>query len=345
MKKDDARTLHPAAQEEKRKTAVRLSENGLSQREIAEQLGVHYQTVGRWLAKYREGGVESLLRQQRGRRLGSGRQLAPDEEADLQELLRQHTPDQLEMPYALWSREAVQELIRQETGLRMPTRSVGEYLKRWGFTVQTRKKQAYEQRAADVQQWLAVDYPQIQSRAKAERAEIHWGDETGLRTDCQHVRGYAPKGQTPVLRQNARRASINLISTVTNQGKVRFRIYEDNMNADLLIDFMRRLIRGSECKIFLILDNLKVHHARKVKVWLSDHSAEIEVFYLPPYSPELNPDEYLNCDLKAGVHKGPPARNKDQLKQKALSHLRKLQKLPKRVASYFRAGSIQYAVV
>ncbi|WP_221913916.1 helix-turn-helix domain-containing protein, partial [Thiorhodospira sibirica] len=130
MKKDDARTLHPAAQEEKRKTAVRLSESGLSQREIAEQLGVHYQTVGRWLAKYRAGGVESLLRQQRGRRLGSGRQLAPDEEADLQALLREHTPDQLEMPYALWSREAVQELIRQETGLRMPIRSVGEYLKR-----------------------------------------------------------------------------------------------------------------------------------------------------------------------------------------------------------------------
>ncbi|EHQ53706.1 transposase [Ectothiorhodospira sp. PHS-1] len=115
------------------------------------------------------------------------------------------------------------------------------------------------------------------------------------------------------------------------------------MNADLLIDFMRRLIRGSGCKIFLILDNLKVHHARKVKVWLSDHTAEIEVFYLPPYSPELNPDEYLNCDLKAGVHKGPPARNKDQLKQKVLSHLRKLQKLPKRVASYFQAGPIQYA--
>ncbi|WP_412851425.1 winged helix-turn-helix domain-containing protein [Ectothiorhodospira shaposhnikovii] len=128
----------------------------MSQREIAEQLGVDYQTVGRWLAKYREGGVESLLRQQRGRRLGSGRQLAPDEEADLQELLRQHTPDQLEMPYALWSREAVQELIRQEIGLRMPTRSVGEYLKRWGFTVQTPKKQAYEQRSADVQQWLVV---------------------------------------------------------------------------------------------------------------------------------------------------------------------------------------------
>ncbi|WP_205631975.1 IS630 family transposase [Ectothiorhodospira sp. BSL-9] len=155
--------------------------------------------------------------------------------------------------------------------------------------------------------------------------------------------GYAPKGQTPVLRQNAKRASINLISTITNRGKVRFRIYEGTMHAGLLIDFMKRLVKSCDQKIFLILDNLRVHHAYKVRDWLSDHKDEIEVFYLPPYSPELNPDEYLNCDLKAGVHSGPPARNKEQLKQKVMSHMRKLQKLPKRVASYFQAKAIQYA--
>ncbi len=136
----------------------------------------------------------------------------------------------------------MQQLIKQETGLRVPIRSVGEYLKRWGFTVQKPKKQAYEQRPAEVQRWLDEEYPAIQARAKAEKAEIHWGDETGLRSDCQHTRGYAPKGKTSVIRLSAKRESINLISTVTNQGKVRFRFFEGSMNADVLIDFMKRLI-------------------------------------------------------------------------------------------------------
>ena len=343
MIKEDARTLDSAAQEEKRKIAVRLSKRGFTHKEIAEQVGVHYLTVGRWLAKYRVSGMKALLTQVRGRRLGSGRQLSVEQEQRLRRLLIDKTPDQLKLQYALWTRQAVQQLIKQETGLMVPIRSVGEYLKRWGFTVQKPKKQAYEQRPAEVQRWLNDEYPEIHARAKAENAEIHWGDETGLRNDCQHTRGYAPKGKTPVIRLNARRESINLISTVTNRGKVRFRFFEGSMNADILIDFMKRLTKDADRKVFLILDNLRVHHAKVVKAWLLEHKEEIEVFYLPAYSPELNPDEYLNCDLKAGVHNGTPARNKKQLKSKAMAHLRKLQKLPVRITSYFRAEMIQYA--
>jgi len=343
MDKEDARKLHPAAQEEKRKLAVRLSKRGLLNKDIAEQVSVHALTVGRWLAKYREGGMKALLAQTRGRRVGSGRQLTPEQEDTLQRMLIDKTPDQLKLQYALWTRSAVQQLIKQETGLTVPIRSVGEYLNRWGFTVQKPKKQAYEQRPAEVKEWLDQEYPAIHARAKAEKAEIHWGDETGLRSDSQHVRGYAPKGRTPTLRLNAKRASINLISTVTNQGKVRFRVFDGTMNADILIDFMKRLIKDAKRKVFLILDNLRVHHAKVVKAWLAEHLEDIEVFYLPAYSPELNPDEYLNCDLKAGVHGGVPARSKDQLKAKAIAHLRKLQKMPARVMKYFKAPSIQYA--
>ncbi|GAB3326143.1 IS630 family transposase [Haliea atlantica] len=261
----------------------------------------------------------------------------------IQKQLIDKTPDQLKLRYALWTREAVQQLIQQVTGLKLAIRTVGEYLKRWGLTVQKPKKKAYEQHPAEVQRWLDEEYPSIHARAKAENAEIYWGDETGLRNDCQHTRGYAPRGQTPVIRLNAKRESINLISAVTNQGKVRFRFFDGTMNADLLIDFMKRLIKDAQRKVFLILDNLHVHHARKVKAWLAEHEDEIEAFYLPAYSPELNPDEYLNCDLKAGVHSGQPARNKKELKSKAMSHLRKLQKLPGRSAKYFEAEFIRYA--
>ena len=341
---EDARTLPAAAQEEKRKQAVRMWKTGrYTHREIGEQVGVHYLTVGRWIKKYQDGGAKALQARVRGRREGSGRRMTQEQEAMIQRQLIDKTPDQLKLRYALWTREAVQQLIQQITGLKLAIRTVGEYLKRWGFTVQKPKKKAYEQRPAEVQRWLDEEYPSIHARAKAENAEIYWGDETGLRNDCQHTRGYAPKGQTPVIRLNAKRESINLISAVTNQGKVRFRFFDGTMNADLLIDFMKRLVKDAQRKVFLILDNLRVHHARKVKAWLAEHEDEIEVFYLPAYSPELNPDEYLNCDLKAGVHSGQPARNKKELKSKAMSHLRKLQKLPGRVAKYFEAEFIRYA--
>jgi len=345
MKNEDARTLPAVVQEEKRKQAIRMwKKHRYTHKEIGEQVGVHYLTVGRWINRYKSEGMKGLAASKiQGRPLGSGRSLSADQESGIQKLRIDKTPDQLKLSYALWTREAVQQLIAQETGIKLAIRTTGQYLKRWGFTVQKPKKQAYEQRPAEVRQWLDQEYPTIHARAKAENAEIYWGDETGLRSDSQHVRGYAPKGKTPVIRLNAKRESINLISAVTNQGKVRFRFFDGTMNADILIDFMKRLIRDAKRKVFLILDNLRVHHAKVVKAWLAKHKDQIEVFYLPSYSPELNPDEYLNCDLKAGVHSGRPARSKSQLKSKTMAHLRKLQKLPARVTSYFQAESIQYA--
>ena len=186
-------------------------------------------------------------------------------------------------------------------------------------------------------------YPGIQKRAKKEDAEIHWGDETGLCNDAYHGRSYAPRGETPAIKLHPRCERVNLISSVTNQGKVRFMVYKNKMNSQTLIKFMQRLIKDSDKKVFLILDNLKVHHSYVVRDWVKEHEDEIELFFLPSYSPELNPDEYLNCDLKAGVHSGTPARSKKQLKKKAIAHLRKLQKLPGRVMKYFKHPKISYA--
>jgi transposase len=343
--REDARSLPAVVQEEKRKQAIRMwKTKRYTHKEIGEQVGVHYLTVGRWVRIYQAKGLKALkASEQQGRPVGAGRLLSPEQEKAIQQLLIDKTPDQLKLRYALWTREAVQQVIRQETGVKVAIRTIGTYLKRWGFTVQKPKKQAYEQRPDKVRQWLDEQYPAIHARAKAENAEIYWGDETGLRSDSQHVRGYAPKGKTPILRFNAKRASINLISAITNQGKVRFRVFDGTMNTDILIDFMQRLIKDAKRKVFLILDNLRVHHAKVVKAWLAEHKDQIEVFYLPSYSPELNPDEYMNCDLKAGVHGSTPARSKGELKTKAIAHLRKLQKLPGRVMKYFQAETIRYA--
>jgi len=343
MKKQDTRKLSQEVQDQLRKQAVRLRKKGMTYRGIADILGVNHNTVSRWCKMYESGGARALESKTRGRREGSGRTLEPAQEAEIQKLILDRTPDQLKLTFALWTRPAVCELIRLKFGIAMSARTIGDYLMRWGFTPQKPLKRAYEQSPAQVQKWLDEAYPVIADRAKNEGAEIHWGDETGIRSDCQHGRSYAPKGKTPVIRLSAKRNSINMISTVTNQGKVRFMLYEENMCAKTLIKFMERLVKDSAKKVFLILDNLRVHHSKVVKTWLEEHADNIEVFHLPSYSPELNPDEYLNCDLKAGVHSRAPARDKKGLKKKLISHMRKLQKMPARVVKYFRHPKIAYA--
>ena len=266
--------------------------------------------------------------------------LTPEKEKEIRKSIEDKTSDQLKMPYVLWTREAVKELIERKHSIRIAIRTVGKYLALWGFTPRKPLKKAYEQNPKQVSQWLKETYPGIKARAKAEDAEIYRGDETGMRNDCQHEREHAPKRKMPVVRLNAKRVSTNLLLAITNQGKVRFKIVEGSMNADFLIDFMKRLIKGSKKKV-LILANLRVHHAKVVKAWLQDRKEQIEVFYLPSCLPELNPDEYLNCDLKQGVHSGPPARPKEQLEKKVRGHMKMLKNKPEKIRNYFEHPRIQ----
>lgn len=343
MKKIDARTLTKETQEQLRRQAIRLRKQNKTYNEIGQIVGVNANTVWKWWTKYQRDGASSLKSGKRGKPTGVNRLLNVSQEEAIRKLIYDKTPDQLKLTFALWTRQAIKELIYLRFRIKIAIRTVGTYLKRWGFTPQKPLRRAYEQRPAAVQQWLKEEYPGIKDRAKQEGAEIHWGDEMGLRSDSQHGRGYSPRGKTPVIRLSAKRASINMISTVTNQGKVRFMIYQGSMNAQRLMKFLKQLIKNSDKKIFLVLDNLRVHHAKLVQEWLANHSDEIEVFYLPAYSPELNPDEYLNCDLKAGVHSKPPSRNVEMLKKRVQSHMMKLQKMPARVKKYFEHQKISYA--
>lgn len=343
MEKTDARKLPTEAQQQIRYQAIRLRKKGMIYREIAEIVGVSPTLICTWWKNYQKEGVRAIRIKKRGRPLGSCRTLSPEQEKIIRKSMRDKCPDQMKLPFALWTRIAVQQYIKQLWSIDMPIRTVGEYLKRWGFTPQKPLRKAYKQNPKAVKAWLQREYPAIKKRATKEEAEIHWGDETGLCNDSYHGRSYAPRGQTPAIKLHPRCERVNLISSVTNQGKVRFMVYKDRMNSQTMIKFMRRLVKDADKKIFLIVDNLKVHHSHVVRDWLEEHKDQIEIFFLPSYSPELNPDEYLNCDLKAGVHSGIPARTKADLKQKAISHLRKLQKLPGRVRKYFKHPKIAYA--
>jgi len=253
-------------------------------------------------------------------------------------------PEQLKMEFALWSRAAVMQLIERECGVKLHVRSVGKYLARWGFTPQKPIKKAYEQRPEAVQAWLDEQYPEIEKRAKTERAEIHWGDETALVNTDVRGRSYAPAGKTPVTYAvGGTRQKLSMIATVTNQGKTRWMIIDESFNSDKLIEFLEALIKDAGKKVFLILDNLRVHHSKPVKAWVEEHKDKIELFYLPSYSPELNPEERLNADLKHAIGSKVPARTKAKLKTAATEHMTRLEQNPDRVRSYFQDPHVKYA--
>jgi transposase len=343
MKHVDMRKLPTAAQEERRRQVIGLRQAGQTYDAIAAQVGLSPTGVFDICKRFAERGPAGLKTGPRGPEPGYGRFLDAEQEREARDLIRRHTPDELDLPFALWSRAAVRELILRRFGVRLAVRTMGTYLARWGFTAQKPLRRAYEQDPTAVRRWLRRDYPAIAARAKAERGTIFWGDETGLRSDDVRGRSYAPRGRTPEVRVNHKRAGLGLISAVTNKGELRWMVLDGAIKAPSLLRFLARLVRDADGKVFLILDRLPVHRSAKVRAWLAGREAEIEVFHLPGYSPELNPDEGVNSDLKQAVTRKEPARSKAQLKRAVVGHMRKLSKSPHRVRSFFGHKTFCYA--
>jgi transposase len=345
VEKQDFRSASSEARKAIRKRAIAMIKSGVKKGVVAKIFGVNKNTVSNWWKSYLAEGIKGLHDKKRGAKSENCKLLTYKQEVFIQRLLVDKYPEQYKLPFALWTRKAVKELIKKELNIDIGLTTTGDYLRRWGFTPQKPKRKAYEQRPAEVEKWLKEEYPQIKQRAKLEGAEIHWGDETGCTNQCNHGRSYAPKGKTPVKKIMSKRFKVNMISTVTNQGKVQFMLYSENMNSDKLIEFLKQLIKSDNKKKFLILDNLKVHRSNIIKDWLAQEEikSKLEVFWLPAYSPELNPDEYLNCDLKQGLSDKPAPRNEEELKKNVVDHMVMLQGNPKRVVKYFDHKDIQYA--
>ena len=266
-----------------------MVDGGMTRLAAAEAVGVNRRFIAKWLRARDEGGDAALEGGRRGRRPGEQPWLSEAEGARIQKLITDRCPDQLKLPFALWTREAVRALIERESGHRLSLQAVSVYLQRWGFTAQRPKHRATERREPEVQAWLERDYPAIVKRAKAEKAEIHWGDETGLSNQANYGRSFAPKGKTPVIRRKAKRFSQSMISSLTNRGRLRFMVYDGALNARIFLRFLKRLVRGAAKKVSLIVDNLKVHKAKIVTAWAEANKDQIELFYLPPMRPSTIP--------------------------------------------------------
>ena len=340
MNKTDGRTLSDSTRIFLKQRAKELRKTGKSFREIGEILSLHLNTIARWLNPKR--GSISTGFKKRGRRIGEQRTLTIEQEKQIMKLIRDKTPDQLKLSFALWTRKAVRDLICRLFGIRVPIRTMGEYLKRWGYTPQRPLKRAYEQRPKEIQHWIDTRYPAIYARAKQEKAEIQWGDETGINNQSNYGKSYSPVGQTPVIRLRGQRFTTSMASAITNQGKVRFMLYKGAMNVDIFKRFLTRLIKDCQRKTFLIIDNLKVHHSYALTEWLEEHKEQIELFFLPSYAPERNPDEYLNNDLKKSMENRPVASTAREMVGDVISHMRMLQKMPERVMSFFKHPSVAY---
>jgi transposase len=339
----DARELSDEVLEALRLRALHGCELGFTEAEVADLLGVCRETVNRWWSAYAHGGVDALPHERSGRPLGSGRFLSQEQADLIQRLLRTHSPEELGIPAPLWNRRAVRDLIRQQCHIALAVRTVGLYLRRWGFTAKRPRRHARDQDPEEVRQWLEETYPAIEERAAREGAEIHWCDEVGVAADRHPARGYAPQGEPATMEVPDRHIRANQISTITNSGKVHFMTYTTTMNAAVYLVFLGRLLRSTTGKVFLIIDRLQAHKTPQVEEWLARHRERIEVFYLPRYAPELNADEYLNNDLKGEVNAAGLPHNKHEVRSRIQLFMRKLLHLPEHVMSYFQHPSVQYA--
>ncbi|HEU0143964.1 MAG TPA: IS630 family transposase [Nitrososphaera sp.] len=222
-------------------------------------------------------------------------------------------------------------------------RYVAKLLRRWGFTPQKPAFRAYEQSPRALRQWLERDYPAIRRRAAQQGAAVLWLDEVGMRSQHQAGTTYAAKGKTPVLPRTGKRFSVHMISAISNRGQLVFMVVDAPFNAVVFIRFLQKLLRSVRRKVFLIADRHPVHGERKVEQWLQEHKARIAFFPLPTYSPEINPDEYFNQDLKTnGVGKARPT-NKQELKTLAERFANGKKKNPEKLKKYFHPNEVAYA--
>jgi len=321
--------------------AVKRVEAGESPELVAAGLGINRRTIYRWIEAFHYGGESALKAKPIP---GAPPKLDAKQMARLARIVYTKNPLQLNFEFALWTLAMIRVLIRREFAVSLSEVSVGRLMRRLGFSAQRPLYRAWQQDPALVERWRAEDYPKIAARAKREGALIYFADESGIRSDHHAGTTWAPVGQTPVVKATGARYGLNMLSAVNALGHFRFMTVEGRVNASVFRDFLKRLITGMERKIFLIVDGHPAHKARLVSRFVEDNADAIELFFLPPYAPELNPDELAWAHIKTRIAKA-TTQTKDELKAMVERVMHRLQKMPEIVAGFFHAPTCAYAKV
>ena len=293
-----------------------------------------------WL-RYRSVGKRGLSNKKRG--VKGVKKINGIQSAEVRQLIKEKLPDQLKLPFGLWTREAVQHLIVERFGIELSRWQVGRYLKLWGYTPQKQISKAVEQKPEKVQAWLKQEFPAIKKKAKKENAVIYFGDETGMRSDHQAGRSYSPAGQTPIIKRTGQRFSLNMISAISNRGHLQFMIIDGRFNSEVFEHFLKQMIKYSKQKIYFVTDGHPAHKTKKLNEWLLENKHKIEVFFLPPYSPELNPQEYVNQDVKTNIIGKKRPINKAQMRNNVEEFMMRRKKDKRQVQKYFHVSHVKYA--
>jgi transposase len=327
-----------------RKYIIRLHLKGKDTTEIADLTGAKKRHIQSTVQKYIKGGKEAIALKRMGRPVGKNSVITREEEEKVKSAIIKSTPKAFKLNGFLWNMKNIIALVMILTGIQVKRSTLAVYLRRWGFSPQRPAIYNKKQRPEEVKRWLEEEYPEIKRRAKEEDCEIYWGDETRVQNRCNYQVGYAPKGETPIARLNQeRKIKVNLISAINNQGKLSFMMYDERMNQQRLIVFLGRLIKSSIKKVFVILDNLSVHHGKILKEWLKHNADRIEIFHLPSYSPELNPDEHFNGTLKRTLEAEGNIDSKEKLDIAVHNSAKIIQSDKNLIVRLFEAKTVKYA--
>lgn len=324
--------------------AVSALAEGRDRVEVAALFRVSVRAVDNWRARWQAGGRDALLSRPRGRRAGEHQVLSEAEQAAVRQAVLDHTPSGLGLSGQLWTRGQIGRLIFKLYGVRFTDSGIGRYLKRWGLTFQRPDKRAVEQDPEAVRTWHGETWPAIRARAKADDGEILFADQVGIRSDQVTGRTWGMKGKTPVVRRTGNRFSVNAMSAISTKGRMHFMVFTESFDATVMCRFLARVVGHFDRKVHLIVDRHSAHRSKTVRAWLADHQDEIELHFLPSYSPELNPDELVNADLKRSLPHTHRARNRTELAAETRRFFHRRQRQPHIITGYFKAPHVRYTL-
>ena len=341
MAKIDGRTLNHKALEHMRMLAVkRVIEDGEAPSDVMRSLGLSRTAIYPWLQKYEDGGMEALVEK-----------IARGPESLFSEKQRQQVkkwilgkdPRQYGFDFGLWSRRIVQALIQEKMGIECGLTAVGRLLASLNITPQKPLRRAYERDPVAVALWERETYPQLKKRAKRLGARIFFSDEAGFQSDPVLGRTYGLKGHTPVVRTSGQRQSLNVISAVNARGEFWAVTYNGKLNAESFVAFLQNFMDTQTGRIFLVVDGHPAHKANAVKHYIKALKGRLELHFLPPYAPDLNPDEFVWSYMKNNGVSKKPLKTNESLQSRIDSDLNRIRDNPKLIKSFFQAKSVIYA--
>ncbi|WP_455431432.1 IS630 family transposase [Streptomyces evansiae] len=340
----DARHLSPSAQEALRLRAVAALVAGRDREDVAAMFGVSLRAVDKWWAKWQAGGRKALVMRPWGKPVGVHQALGEAEQAAVRQAVLDHRPCDVGLSGQLWTRRLIGELIAKLYRVRLTEPGVGKYLKRWGLSFQRPDKRAVEQNPEAVRRWHEEVWPEIRVKAKVDGGEILLADQVGIRSDQVTGRTWGEKGKTPVVRRSGNRFSVNAMSAISTKGRMHFMVFTESFTAEVMCRFLDRLAGHFDHKVHLVADGHSAHRSRRVRDWLATHPDAVELHFLTPYSPELNPDELVNADLKHSLPKQHRARNQSELAAETRRFFRRRQRQPHIVRRYFGGPHVRYVL-